>query len=163
MLHAHVYVLLGIISHRYHFRFGSLNGATRSGDFEFFVFGGDYADDGLAILERDVERFGGNDGHYGAPREFYVTGKFRLHFQFTFVSFNDGAAQSIAIFQSDLIGKCGGRAETQNQHQQYISNQSDSPCVGRSSMGLAGLTNRARRKTLLYFTRPEELYATNSA
>jgi hypothetical protein len=152
MLHTHIYVLLGIISHRHHFSLGGLNWASGSGHFEFLVLGSDYAHDGLAIFENYVKRLGGNDGHYRAPREFYIAGEFGLQLQFIVVSFNDGTAQAISIFQSDLIGDCGGRADRQNQQQEHISSQSNSPCVGRSSMGLAGLTNRARRKRLFDFT-----------
>ena len=129
-----------------------INGASRSGHFELFIFGSDHADDGLPILECDVKRFGGNDGHYRAPREFYIAGEFGLQLQFIVVGFYDGAAEAISIFQGDLIGECGGRAGRQNQQQEHISSQSNSPCVERSSMGLAGLTNRARRKTLVDFT-----------
>jgi hypothetical protein len=114
VLHAHVDVLLGVISHRHDFGLGCLNGATGSGYFELFIFGGDYAYDGLPILERNVKRFGGHDSHYRAPPEFYIAGEFGLKLQFIVVSFNDSAAQAISVFQGDLIGKCGGRAEPQN-------------------------------------------------
>jgi hypothetical protein len=139
--------LLGAISYRYHLSLRGFDGAARSGYFELSVCGGDHAYDGLPILERNVKRFGGNDGDYRTPRELHIAGKFRLHLQFIFVGFYNGAAQAIAIFQSDLIGKRRARAEKQNHQQQDISSQSNSPCVGRSSMGLAGLTNRAPRKT----------------
>jgi hypothetical protein len=152
MLHAHIYVLLGIISHRHNFSLGSFNGTTWSGHFELFVSGGDDANDGLPILERYMKRFGGNDGHYRAPRQLYIAYKFRLHLQLVVISFYDSTAQAISIFQSDLIGECGACADRQNQQQEHISSQSNSPCVGRSSMGLAGLTYRARRKTLFDFT-----------
>ena len=112
-----------------------------------------------------MKRLGRNDSHDRAPRQLYIAGKFRLQFQLVFIGFHDGAAQAISIFESDLIGKCVTGEEGQNDHQKYISRQSNSPCGTKlDGPGWADKSRASKNAVLLYLTgRSNRTNSTESA
>jgi hypothetical protein len=73
-------------------------------DFKFAVSRGDGSDDGLAILEREMEGLGRDDGSHGFPLKGDVPCKFGLEQKSFRVGLDDGSGQAVAIFESHLIG-----------------------------------------------------------
>jgi hypothetical protein len=106
--------LLGIIADANDGIFGSDNKAGFfCGDFKFAIGGGDGADDGLAILQGKMERLRGYDGSDGIPLETDVTRKLGFQQKGFGVGLDDGSGQTVAIFQSHLIGWRTRRANEQ--------------------------------------------------